>query len=101
MNIHKEQVFDKRGPARYTDSKNIKSENRVWRIIREELLFEKIPVIIVNSGILNNSSRIIFYFLFRNPGILFLTSFTSALPENQVSFHSLSFLSTESCDISA
>ena len=71
------------------------------QIIREELLFEKIPVIIVNSGILNNSSRIIFYFLFRNPGILFLTSFTSALPENQASFHSLSFLSTESCDISA
>ena len=27
-------------------------------IIREELLFEKISVIIVNSGILNNSSQI-------------------------------------------
>ena len=53
-----------------------------------------------HSGILN-SFRIIFYFLFRNPGILFLTSFTSTLLEIQGSFHSLSFLSTEFCDIFA
>ena len=72
-----------------------------YPIIREELLFEKISVIIVNSGILNNSSRIIFYFLFRKSGILVLTSFTSTLLPNHVSFHSLSFLSTDSCDISA
>ena len=70
-------------------------------IIREELLFEKILVIIVNSDILNNSSRIIFYFLFRNPGIFVLASFTFTLLPNHLSFHSLSFLSTESCDISA
>ena len=77
------------------------SSSEITLIIREELLFEKISVIIVNSGILNNSSRIIFYFLFRKSGILVLTSFTSTLLPNHVSFHSLSFLSTDSCDISA
>ena len=72
-----------------------------FKIIREELLFENISIITVNSGILNNSSRIIFYFLFRNPGIFVLVSFTFTLLPNHLSFHSLSFLSTESCDISA
>jgi len=54
-----------------------------------------------NLFIFNNSSQITNYFFFRKSGISFLDSFISILFPNQASFHSFSFLSTESCDISA
>ena len=77
------------------------SSSGIIPIIREELLFEKISSDVVFYGILNNSTRIIFYLRFKKSGISFFDSFISTLLPNQVSFHSFSFLSTESCDISA
>ena len=55
----------------------------------------------VASGIINNSSRIIFYLRFKKSGISFWRSIISTFLPNQVSFHSFSFLSTKYYDISA
>ena len=74
---------------------------RDTRIIREELLFEKFQKNTDNLYSFNNSSQIIIYFFFKKSGISFLDSLSSILLPNQASFHSFSFLSTESCDISA
>ena len=71
--------------------------------MREVLLFEKIAATSYSYSISSKTSRIIFYLVFKNSGILSVDFFTLIfwLLPNHVSFHSFNFLSTVSCDISA